>query len=273
MAINLASKFESKVAERFSQKSITDAYCGHDYHFTGVKTITVFSVDTVAMNDYTRSGANRYGTPTELGDTTQELTITKDRSFTYTIDKGNAQEQYNIKHANTSLKRQTDEVVTPEIDAYRLSKWAAGAGLSNVDGELDEATVLKAVFAGQSAMNNALVPLEGRVVFMRESVYLPLLLANQVVGLDSIGGKSIATGKAVTPRGDTVVPVPDSLMPTGVNFIIKYRGSTVDPVKLNEYKIHTDPPGISGALVEGRIIYDAFVLDAKKNGIYVSKSA
>ena len=28
------------------------------------------------------------------------------------------------------------------------------------------------------------------------------------------------------------------------------------PVKLDEYKIHQDPPGISGELVEGRIVYD-----------------
>ena len=44
------------------------------------------------------------------------------------------------------------------------------------------------------------------------------------------------------------------------------------PVKLTEYKIHTDAPGISGWLVEGRIRYDAFVLDQKKPAIGVCQN-
>lgn len=39
-----------------------------------------------------------------------------------------------------------------------------------------------------------------------------------------------------------------------------------------EYKIHIDPPGLSGNLVEGRVCYDAFVLENKKNGIYYQAS-
>ena len=39
-------------------------------------------------------------------------------------------------------------------------------------------------------------------------------------------------------------------------------------MKLEDYKVHTDPPGISGSLVEGRIVYDAFVLDNKAKAIY-----
>jgi hypothetical protein len=40
------------------------------------------------MNDYTRSGANRYGTPTDLTRNVQSCTVNKDRSFTFIIDKG-----------------------------------------------------------------------------------------------------------------------------------------------------------------------------------------
>ena len=40
------------------------------------------------------------------------------------------------------------------------------------------------------------------------------------------------------------------------------------PTKLESYKAHEDPPGISGSLVEGRIVYDAFVLDNKKAALY-----
>ena len=39
-------------------------------------------------------------------------------------------------------------------------------------------------------------------------------------------------------------------------------------MKLEDYRVHADPPGISGSLVEGRIVYDAFVLDNKAKAIY-----
>lgn len=272
MAINLASKFESKVAERFSLKSITDAYAGKDYSFEGVKTINVYTIDTVQMVDYTRSGTSRFGTVNELGDTIQTLTMAKDRGFTFSIDKGNQMEQYNIKQSNKALQRQIDEVTTPEVDTYRLAQWAAKAGLTSEDGELTSANVLEAMFDAMSTMNDKYVPRDGRTFFLLESVYNKLLLANQIVGVDALGQKTITSGKAGMIDGANVVPVPSTYMPENTNFILKYKNSTVDPFKLKDYRIHTDPPGISGALVEGRVLYDAFVLDTKKNGIYVSKS-
>lgn len=39
MAINLATKFSDKVAERFTLRSLTDAYAGKGYDFSGVKSI------------------------------------------------------------------------------------------------------------------------------------------------------------------------------------------------------------------------------------------
>ena len=44
--------------------------------------------------------------------------------------------------------------------------------------------------------------------------------------------------------------------------------ATVAPLKLQDYRIHADPPGISGSLVEGRVVYDAFVLQNKAKAIY-----
>ena len=70
MAINLAEKYSQKVQERFTIGSKTDRYCGHDYEFTGVKTIKIYSVDTVPTTNYTRTGTARFGALTELGDTT-----------------------------------------------------------------------------------------------------------------------------------------------------------------------------------------------------------
>jgi hypothetical protein len=46
----------------------------------------------------------------------------------------------------------------------------------------------------------------------------------------------------------------------------------VAPVKLQDFKIHVDPPGINGVLVEARTRHDAFVLNKKKDAIVVHKA-
>lgn len=279
MAINLAAKYESKVAERFSIGSRTDAYAGHDYEFTGVKTIKVYSIDTVPMTDYTRSGTARFGALTELGDTVQELTMVKDRGFTFSIDAGNAAEQFNIKQANSALKRQIDEEVTPEVDAYRLNAWATGRGLTtgeiltSTDGALDADNIVEAIFTANAKMSDEKVPLNGRTLFIPELTFVNFKLSSIVMGADGISAENIRRGYKGTVDGLNVVTVPSSLFPSGVNFILKYKGATVDPFKLKNYRVHKNPMGVDGDVVEGRILYDSFVLDTKAKGILVSKTA
>ena len=73
--------------------------------------------------------------------------------------------------------------------------------------------------------------------------------------------------------GLPVVLTPTSYLPENVEFFVTHAMATTSPVKLADYKIHDNPPGINGQLVEGRIRYDAFVLDNKKKCIYVHKKA
>lgn len=272
MAINLAEKYSQKVAERFALSSLTDAYAGKDYDLSGVKSIKIYSVDTVEMVDYDRSGTERFGSLTELGDTVQEMMMSKDRAFQFSIDAGNANQQFNIKQANKSLKRQIDEVVTPEIDKYRMDKWISGAGTTTVDGALTKSSVLEKIFTGSTALSNLLVPKTDRTLFIKESVYLQCKLADQVLGVDQLGKEALSNGCVGKLDKMNVVPVPDSYFPEGVNFFIKYKNATVDPVQLKTYRVLKDQMGIDGDVVQGRIIYDAFVLESRKNGIYVSKS-
>ena len=279
MAINLAEKYSKKVQERYADKSRTDAYAGHDYDFTGVKTIKIYSVNTVEMVDYTRSGTSRFGELTELGDTLQEMTLTKDRAFTFSIDEGNKGEQFNIKQANSALKRQIDEVMTPEIDKYRLNAWATGKGLSEgfevLEGSasLTKSNILEEIFNAGAQMSDANVPEEGRTLFIKMTDFVKFKLADQVMGADSMAGGIIKNGYKGNIDSMAVVTVPSSHMPAGVNFIIKHKGATVDPVTLKNMRVHKHPMGVDGDVVEGRIIYDSFVLDTKAKGIFVHKSA
>jgi len=68
--------------------------------------------------------------------------------------------------------------------------------------------------------------------------------------------------------GAAVVKVPAVRLPENFGFMLAHPCATVAPLKLEDYTIHENPPGISGALVEGRICYDAFVLDNKAKAVY-----
>lgn len=279
MAINLGEKYSKKVQERYAAKSRTDAYAGHDYDFTGVKTIKIYSIDTVPMVDYTRSGTARFGELTELGDTLQEMTLAMDRGFTFSIDEGNKGEQFNIKQANSALKRQIDEVMTPEIDKYRLNAWATGKGLTSgfevlsSTASLTKTNILEEIFNAGATMSDENIPEDGRSLFIKMTDFVKFKLADQVMGADGLAAGTIKNGYKGTIDGMNVVTVPSSHMPEGVNFIIKHRGATVDPVTLKNMRVHKHPMGVDGDVVEGRIIYDSFVLDTKAKGIFVHKSA
>ena len=271
--INLAEKYAAAAQERFYRDSLTQSSFSKDLdmEFTGVRSVKVYEVDTAPLNDYVRSGTSRYGTPKELTDNLQEFLMTQDKSFTYTIDKGNAREQFNVKQAASTLKRQLREVVTPYIDRYRLQVWAQNAGLA---AELTAApakdTIVGLLLDAGAAMDDALVPAEGRTLYLTSGLYKLLKQSDEFLAVERLGEKALARGVVGEFDGMTVKKIPSSYMPDGVYFLIVSRGAAISPVKLNDYKIHADPPGISGDLVEGRVIFDAFVKGARAGGIYVA---
>jgi len=115
MAINYAQKYSSKVDERFTQSSLTQAAFNQDYDWEGVNTINVYSIDTAPLSNYSMTGANRYGTPDELGDTTQTMTLSQDKAFTFTIDRRNYLDTQMTKEAGKALNRQLSEIVIPRL--------------------------------------------------------------------------------------------------------------------------------------------------------------
>ena len=274
MAINYTTKYSSKIAERFKLGSLTDSACGHDYDFVGAKTIKIYSVDTVALNDFDRTaGSNRFGAVANLGDTVQEMTCTQDKGFTFAIDAGDKSDQAIDKAAGKALRREIDEVINPTMDKYRLAKWAAGAGnIYTPAAAPSKSTILGYLIDANAMATEDLVPTESRTMFISVDWYKLLVQADAVLSLEKLGSKAVSKGAVGLVDNCVVKPVPTSWMPEGFGALIKYKGCTVDPVKLQHYDVLTKVQGFDGPVVQGRVYYDAFVLDAKKNGIVALKT-
>lgn len=271
MAVNLHIKYEPTLSKRFSLESKTDAFAGKKFSFDGMQSIVVSTADKVTINDYSRTASsNRFGTPAELGDTKQTLTMGQDKSFVFVVDAGNASDQQYIKKVNDIIMGAWDEQCVPLVDQYRFTKWANGAGLGALNGTaLTSSTVLTAIMTASAAMSNKFVPKKNRVLFIGETVYISAKLASTVLYNDKLTEEAITRGVVGYLDGMEVIPVPDSYLPTGVNFLIKYKDATVDPMKLKHLSVYKDPQDIDGELGRCRFYHDSFVLDNYVNGIYV----
>jgi len=272
MTINLAQKYAPKVDEKFKQDSLTESIINNDFDWQGVDTVKVYSIETVDLTNYTRSGAQRYGTPAELSDSLQTLTLTQDKAFTFTIDKIYELSQAENKSAGTALRRQLDEKVIPEIDIYRISKLIAGAN-TMATGATTKTNAYEQFLTGMETLSDAKVPITGRVALVTPSFYKFLKLDDTFIKNSDLGQEITINGQIGKIDGVPVVVVPSSYFTGNVNFILTHPSALVAPKKLTEYKIHQNPPGISGSLIEGRIVHDAFVLNNKKDAVYAHRTA
>ena len=276
--INLATKYSDKVDERFYRESQAMVALNNDYKFTGEKTVKVYSIPIVPMVDYARNGSpyssspagSRYGTPTDLTRNVQSLTITKDRSFTFVIDKGDKIQSQMVSDAGKALSRQLREVVIPEFDTY-VFKTLADAAIAN--GNYDSTAVTKSnayetFLLGMEHMGNKSVPDRGRVAFCSYRFANLLMQDPAFIKYSDRSQEMVIRGEMGEVDGCKIVKVPSSHLPQGAAFIITHNIAATGPKQLEDYRIHDDPPGISGWLVEGRFIYDAFVLNEKVNAVY-----
>ena len=273
MAIDLVTKYLPYVDEIFTKESKKSLLTNQDFEWTGAHTVKVYKITTADMEDYGRSGPktgnwSRYGAIQGLDATTEEMTLTKDRSFTFAIDKLDEDETGNQLAAASALARQQRQVIIPEVDTYTYGVMAAGAGTKPNAVTLTAENIYTEILKAGTALDNADVPEDNRQLVVTPDVYQLMKRCKDIVMETNIGNDLRIRGVIANLDGANVIKVPAARLPKNFGFMLAHPVATVAPTKLEDYKIHKDPPGISGSLVEGRICYDAFVLDNKKAAIY-----
>lgn len=277
MAIDLVTKYLPYVDEIFTKESKKSLLTNQDFEWTGAHTVKVYKITTADMEDYGRSGPktgnwSRYGAIQGLDATTEEMTLTKDRSFTFAIDKLDEDETGNQLAAASALARQQRQVIIPEVDTYTYGVMAAGAGAKPTAVTLTEENIYTEILKAGTALDNADVPEDNRQLVVTPDVYQLMKRCKDIVMETNIGNDLRIRGVIANLDGANVIKVPAARLPKNFGFMLAHPCATVAPTKLEDYKIHKDPPGISGSLVEGRICYDAFVLDNKVKAIYYQEN-
>lgn len=265
MAINLASKFESKTSELQKARRKTKNMVNNDWSWDGVNAINVYTMTDPTMQNYNPNGANRYGTPTEVEDTIQAWTLSRDRSWTKTIDKKNKQDTLMIRQPGKYLAQATKNVLVPEMDTYILQTIAtAGALYDRDDIVADAATTSSNAYTNFLNINADITDREGaeegRVAGMTAAYYNFLKQGGFVLDSDS-AYRDRKSGNLGTVDGVAVTIIPSTRMPItsgAIDLLITHPMVTTAPEKLEDYTLHKNAPGISGDLLEYRHRYDAF---------------
>lgn len=280
MAINLVTKFSPLVDERFEVESKTSLVVNKDYDFIGSKSIKIYSVETAPMHDYGRNTKistdavlSRYGDIEDLSTNIQEVSMEKDRSFIFVIDKMDQDETLQALNAGSALARQLREVVIPEVDKYTYKKMADNAGHVEYGQTITNLNAYTKLTDATEYMDEKKVPADGRVVVCPPSFYKLLKQDKNAVLETEIGENMRIKGVIANMDGMTIQKVVSSLLPQGLNFMVAHKVATTQAIKLAEYDTIDGGALASGKIVKGRIYYTAFVRNNKKDAIYVNTSA
>lgn len=277
MSIELVKKFAPYTDEIFKAESKISLMTNTDFDWTGAHTVSVWKIGTVPMNDYSRNrdadseesvgSISRFGKIVDLSAQTEEMMLTKDRSFIFNVDRLDEDETAGQVEAGKALARELREVVVPEVDTYTYNVMVSKAGTKATAAALTKENVYTSILAGSEALDSAEVPDTERVLVVTPATYS---LLKQSTAFDStdIGAELKLKGVVGIIDGMAVVKVPANRLPENFGFMIAHPSATVAPVKLEDYGTHNDTPLSSGTIVTGRICYDAFVLDNKAKGIY-----
>lgn len=279
-SINLTKKASPKVLERFKFGSCTEGLFSHNYSWTGVATVQIYSVDTLPLNNYDPEkvdGGSRFGNLINVGDTIQELTVKDNKSFIGVIEETYNTQQMQIKRAGEILRRQTDEVMIPYVDKYRLNKLAsyATAARGNLaNAALTSANIVQQIMTANAAMSEMLVPDSGRVLYMSYGTAIKLKLASQIVGAGpvdkgSLGEKAIVNGVIGKIDKCQIKLVPAGYLPQNVAFMIVKRGEAFAPQQIKSYKVHDGAHVLDGKIVTGHLLHDCFVPAGREKCIFV----
>lgn len=281
--MDLTAKYADKVDELFKDETKLPLLTNTDYDWTGAHSIIIWKINTAVMNDYARNvqrgrvrysteviegsfeAMTRYGDLYDLEAQTEELLLRRDRSFIFNIDKLD-REETKIQ-AETSLARQLRNVVVPEVDTYVYNEIVKGAGKVATPAALTEDNVYSAILEGSEYMDDKEVLDTERVIVVTPATYKLLKKAKEFDSTD-VGADLKTRGVVAEIDGMSVIKVPASRLPKNFGFMIVHPSATTAPLRLEDYHVHNDTPLSSGTIVTGRICYDAFVLDNRKDGIY-----
>lgn len=222
-------------------------------------------------------------------------TFTQDRGRTFMIDAMDNEETAMVAFASLSGEFIRTQVA-PELDAYRFSTYSAKAG-NSIEEALSKDNVITAIDTAIGTLDDAEVPETDRVLFVSISTYnlmknstelakrfdvqtkngnidrkIETFDSMQVVKVPSVRFKTAYIFRDGKTSGQEDGGFVANINAKAINFMIVSKSAVVQLVKLALPRVFSPEVNQEAHAwkFDYRLYHDAWVLDNKKDGIYVS---
>lgn len=204
-AIEKFKKYIDTLDEVYKYASVTSVLDGNNKLVrmgANANEIIIPKMSLDGLADYDRAKGYVAGDVTLTNET---VTFNYDRGRSFTVDAMDNEETAGIAFGQLSGEFLRTKVA-PEIDAFRFAQYAGTEGISTTSGDLsDGLEVLAALIEAQNTMDEAEVPVEGRILFITPTHY------NLVANVDT------TKSKAVLDSFGQIKKVPQSRFYTAIN--------------------------------------------------------
>ena len=286
-SIAYAQKFLPVIDDIYKASSVTACLDTPSADFGGANEIKVLKVSTTGLGDYSRSSGYPKGDVTAQWET---MKLSKERGKEISIDRMDDEETLGMVFGSVTGSFMKDHVV-PELDAYRLSKYAGTSGITSVSAKITKDNVIETIDAAMDALDAEEVPEEGRVLFVSAGLRSAL---NQAINRQW-GSERVVNTVIEGYNGTKVIYVPKTRFYTkidlndgsedwgytknasgaDINFMLIHPSAVVQAEKFALPKIFTPDQNqkTDSWLFQFRLYHDAFVYENKAKGVYVSTAA
>lgn len=290
-SIALATRYLPLLDEVYKRGSLTSILDMTDerVRWIGAKTVELYAVNLVGLSDYDR---NAGFVPGDTNGGWEAYTINCDRGRSYTVDVMDNDESVGMAFGTLLGEVERLEII-PEVDSYRLAKYAANAGIVGAATTVTALTdVADLIDTAKADMDNAEVPTEGRILFVAPYVYKQL---RKNITRMVMNGDGNVNNEIEMYNGMRVIQVPESRFHTSItlnaptsssgvggytaggaviNFLIVHPSAVMQIIKHFVPRVFS--PEVNQRAdawsLDARIYHDCFVKASKTNGIYLCSS-
>lgn len=159
------------------------------------------------LADYSRNGGYVNG---DVNFTYETVKFNYDRGRSFVVDAMDNEETAGLAFGKLSSEFIRTKVV-PEVDAFRFATYAGVKGIGKATGSLDASNIISALRTASTAMDEAEVPAEGRILFITPS------LRGVIADLDT------SKSREVLDKFAQIIEVPQTRFYTAIDL---YDGTT-----------------------------------------------
>lgn len=224
-AVNYAEKYERALAQAYPNVlnfgELYNVANNSIYTFLNAKTIHIPSISVTGRKNVNRDAIDGVF-QRNVDDTYEDKTMQFYREWSTSLDPADVDDTNMVLTIQNATKVFNETQKFPEKDAYTISKifadWSAQGGTPNTT-VLTVDNVLNVFDAMMEAMDEALVPFSGRLLYVTPAVKTLLKNASQIGLSRSVQSGANAINRVVDRLDEvTLNTVPSVLMKTAYNF-------------------------------------------------------